>query len=163
MSKYNITQDKSRCIACLTCEIYCKKNKDIPEGNKARPCQIVILDKRKGSNIPREAYIYMACFHCDQPSCVASCPTGAMTKRPEDGIVYVDYSKCVGCKACMVACPWGAVQWNPELFKAQKCDLCMDRIDQGLKPVCVTVCTSGCLHFTDSDAVDNENDEFQRQ
>jgi Fe-S-cluster-containing dehydrogenase component len=163
VSKYNITQDKSRCIACLTCEIYCKKNKDIAEGNKARPCQIVILDKRKGSNIPREAYIYMACFHCDQPSCVASCPTGAMTKREKDGIVYVDYTKCVGCKACMVACPWGAVQWNPELFKAQKCDLCMDRIDQGLKPVCVTVCTSGCLHFTDSDSVDNENDETERQ
>jgi Fe-S-cluster-containing dehydrogenase component len=86
-----------------------------------------------------------------------------MTKREKDGIVYVDYSKCVGCKACMVACPWGAVQWNPELFKAQKCDLCMDRIDQGLKPVCVTVCTSGCLHFTDSDAVDNENDESEQQ
>jgi Fe-S-cluster-containing dehydrogenase component len=70
-----------------------------------------------------------------------------MQKRPEDGIVFVDHSLCVGCKTCMSACPWGAPQWNPELGKVDKCDLCYDRVDQGLKPACATVCSTHCIHF----------------
>jgi Fe-S-cluster-containing dehydrogenase component len=154
MSKYFLTQDKDRCIGCLSCEVYCQKNKDLPEG--PRLCQIVVMGKRKVRNLPREAYVYMGCFHCDNPVCVAACPTGAMTKREKDGVVYVDDDKCVGCAACVVACPWGAVQWNPKTEKATKCDLCKDRLDQGLKPVCATVCTTGCLEFH---AMDEEADE----
>jgi Fe-S-cluster-containing dehydrogenase component len=78
---------------------------------------------------------------------MAACPTGAMQKRPKDGIVYVDESLCVGCKSCITACPWGAPQWNPDTGKAVKCDYCMDRIDQGLRPACVTKCVTQCLHF----------------
>jgi Fe-S-cluster-containing dehydrogenase component len=70
-----------------------------------------------------------------------------MKKRPLDGIVYVDPLLCIGCKTCIAACPWGSVQWNPEKRQAVKCDFCMDRIDRGLKPACVTVCTSHCLEF----------------
>jgi Fe-S-cluster-containing dehydrogenase component len=89
----------------------------------------------------------MPCFHCEDPWCVAACPTGAMQKRAKDGIVFIDFDLCVGCKACITACPWGAPQWNPETGKAVKCDYCMDRVDQGLKPACVTVCTTHCLDF----------------
>jgi Fe-S-cluster-containing dehydrogenase component len=89
----------------------------------------------------------MPCFHCENPWCVAACPTGAMQKRPRDGIVFVDHSLCVGCKTCITACPWGAPQWNPEIGKVVKCDYCMDRVDKGLKPACVTVCTTHCLEF----------------
>jgi Fe-S-cluster-containing dehydrogenase component len=155
MSKYCITQDKNRCIACLSCEIFCEKNKGIPEENRVRLCQIVVVDKRKASNLPRDAYIYMGCFHCEKPYCVAACPTGAMQKRESDGIVFIDSEKCVGCKACMVACPWGAVQWNPLTAKVLKCDLCMDRLDKGLKPVCATICTTGCLTLSDMQAGEN--------
>ncbi|MBI4797494.1 MAG: 4Fe-4S binding protein [Desulfarculus sp.] len=154
MSKYYITQDKDRCIGCLSCEIYCKQNKQLPEG--PRLCQIVMLSKRKVAGVPREAYVYLGCFHCQNPVCVAACPTGAMQKREGDGIVSVDPELCVGCKACMVACPWGAVQWNAETEKVVKRDFCKDRVDQGLKPVCVTVCTTGCLSF-------NEMDEAQAE
>jgi Fe-S-cluster-containing dehydrogenase component len=149
MSKYNINQDKDRCIGCLSCEVYCKNNKQLPEG--PRLCQIVVLGKKKLKGLPREAYVYMGCFHCDNPVCVAACPTQAMHKRASDGIVMVDAEKCMGCKACLVACPWGAVQWNPETQKVTKCDYCVDRVEQGLKPVCVTVCTTGCLSFNDLD------------
>jgi NADPH-dependent glutamate synthase beta subunit-like oxidoreductase/Fe-S-cluster-containing dehydrogenase component len=70
-----------------------------------------------------------------------------MKKRQRDGIVYVDPLLCIGCKTCIAACPWGSVQWNPEKRQAVKCDFCMDRVDRGLKPACVTVCTSHCLEF----------------
>jgi Fe-S-cluster-containing dehydrogenase component len=70
-----------------------------------------------------------------------------MQKRAKDGIVFVDPSLCIGCKCCIAACPWGVPQWNPETGKVVKCDYCMDRIDQGLKPACVTGCLTQCLHF----------------
>ena len=143
MSQYSIIQDMDRCIGCLSCEVYCKENKQLPEG--PRLCQIAMLGRRVMRGLPREAYVYLGCFHCQNAACVAACPTRAMKKREADGIVYVEPDLCVGCKACMVACPWGAAQWNPVTEKAVKCDLCMDRIDQGLKPVCVTVCTTQCL------------------
>ncbi len=156
MNKYFINQDKNRCIACLSCEVYCEKNKNIPEEDRARLCQIVIVDKQKTASLPRDAYIYMGCFHCETPYCVAACPTSAMKKRDKDGIVYVEADKCVGCKACMVACPWGAVQWDPKTSKVQKCDLCKDRLDEGLKPVCVTICTTGCLSLGELQPSENE-------
>jgi Fe-S-cluster-containing dehydrogenase component len=99
--------------------------------------------------VPRAAYIFMSCFHCEKPWCVAACPTKAMQKRPEDGIVFVDQEICVGCKACIRACPWGAPQWHMEAKKVVKCDYCKDRVDQGLKPACVTICITGSLSFGD--------------
>jgi Fe-S-cluster-containing dehydrogenase component len=70
-----------------------------------------------------------------------------MQKRARDGIVFVESDLCVGCKACITACPWGTPQWNPQTGKAVKCDYCMDRVDQGLEPACVTKCVTKCLHF----------------
>jgi Fe-S-cluster-containing dehydrogenase component len=111
--------------------------------------QIIPVGPKKLNNMPRMSYIFMPCFHCQEPWCVAACPTGAMQKRPKDGIVFVDDALCVGCKACITACPWGTPQWNPETGKAVKCDYCMDRVDQGLEPACVTKCITKCLHFGD--------------
>ena len=150
MSQYSIIQDMDRCIGCLSCEVYCKENKQLPEG--PRLCQIVMFGRRVVRGLPREAYVYMGCFHCQNAACVAACPTRAMKKRESDGIVYVEPDLCVGCKACLVACPWGAAQWDPKSEKAVKCDLCKDRLDQGLKPVCVTVCTTQCLSVKEIEA-----------
>ena len=143
MSQYYLFQDTRKCIGCRACEVQCKVQKDLPIGPK--PCHIVEVGPKMIGGLPRASYIFMPCFHCDKPWCVAACPTNAMQQRSKDGIVFVDQEACVGCKACIRACPWGAPQWNPETKKVVKCDLCMDRLDQGLKPACVTTCTTHCL------------------
>ena len=145
MSKYFLFQDNKRCIGCFSCEVHCKANKKLPVG--PRPVQIIPVGPKLVKNLPRMSYVYMTCYHCENPWCVAACPTGAMQKRPKDGIVFVDGSICVGCKTCILACPWGAPQWNAETGTVVKCDYCMDRIDEGLEPACVTKCVTKCLHF----------------
>lgn len=151
MSKYFLLQDLHKCIGCHSCEIICKTNKSLPP--ETRPCQIITIGPRLVNGNPRASYVFMPCYHCENPWCVAACPTGAMQKRPQDGIVFVDHELCVGCKTCISACPWGAPQWHPELGKVVKCDYCMDRIDEGLKPACVTVCTTSCLHFEKAEKI----------
>lgn len=145
MSKHYLFQDSKRCIGCHSCEVACKSNKNLPVG--PRLCQIVTVGPKFVGPLPRTFFTFMPCFHCENPWCVAACPTGAMQKRPEDGIVFVDENLCVGCKTCMSACPWGAPQWNQETGKVVKCDYCKDRVDAGLKPACVAVCTTHCLYF----------------
>jgi len=145
MSKYYLSQDTKKCIGCHSCEVACKSNKDLPVGPKL--CEIITVGPVFIGGLPKAGYTFMPCFHCEDPWCVAACPTGAMQKRDKDGIVFVDPALCVGCKTCMSACPWGAPQWNPETGKAVKCDFCMDRLDKGLEPACVTVCTTKCLQF----------------
>ncbi len=87
-----------------------------------------------------------------------------MRRRDQDGIVYVFEKDCVGCKACITACPWSVPQWNPETGKVGKCDLCMDRIDQGLEPACVSKCTTGCLSFsTPAEASQTTRQAFAEQ
>jgi DMSO reductase iron-sulfur subunit len=151
MSKYYLFQDVKNCIGCHSCEVACKSNKDLPLG--PRVCQVVTIGPRMVDYVPKAAYIFMPCFHCEDPWCVAACPTGAMQKRAKDGIVFVDHDLCVGCKTCMSACPWGAPQWNSDIGKVVKCDYCKDRIDEGLKPACATVCTTHCLHFGKTDEI----------
>jgi len=149
MSAYYLLQDIDKCIGCGTCEMQCKINKGIsPE---PRLCKVVSIGLKWVETVPRGYYVFMNCFHCENPLCVAVCPTHAMQKREKDGIVFIEEDRCVGCKLCIHACPWGAPQWNPETGKAVKCDLCKDRIDVGLLPDCVGACPTGCLSFGNID------------
>lgn len=155
MSKYYVTQDIEKCIGCKACEVHCKTKNN--SGKGAFFCKMMEVGPRmKSNNLPALDFVYMACFHCEKPWCVPVCPTGAMQRREKDGIVFVDQDLCVGCKACMTACPWGVPQWDGDLGKVGKCNLCMDRLDQGLEPACVTKCTTGCLSFVTPEQASNE-------
>ncbi len=145
MSKYIVTQDVADCIGCRACEVHCKDKNH--SGPGAFYCRMIEVTSNEGQ-VPSIAFVYLACFHCEKAWCVDACPTGAMRRRDQDGIVFVEPKSCVGCKACITACPWTVPQWNPETGKVEKCDLCKDRIDEGLQPACVTKCTTGCLTFT---------------
>ena len=145
MSKYLIVQDVKDCIGCRACEVHCKDKDN--SGPGVYNCRMIEVAHEESANF-RVNFVYLNCFHCKKPWCVDACPTGAMRQRQEDGIVWVEGSACVGCKACITACPWTVPQWNPDNGKVEKCDLCKDRIDEGLEPACVTKCTTGCLRFT---------------
>ena len=149
MSIYYLYQDQKKCIGCFSCTIACKSNKHILVGPK--PTDIITVGPKMIHGEPRASYVFMPCFHCENPWCVAACPTGAMQKRSQDGIVFIDSNLCVGCKSCMSACPWGSPQWNSGTGKVVKCDYCKDRVDAGLKPACVTICTTHCLHFENAE------------
>jgi len=150
MSKYYLLHDNSQCIECHACEVQCKVNKSLPVGPK--PCQVFTIGPQLEEKLPRATYVFVSCYHCKKPLCADACPIGAIQIRP-DGIVFINKADCAGCKACIPACPWGALQWDSEAEQAVKCDYCMDRIDQGLKPACVNICATQCLDFTVPDQI----------
>lgn len=145
MSEHYLLQDTKRCIGCGACEVACKSNKNLAVGPAL--CQNLQVGPRLIRGIPQVRFVFMPCFHCETPWCVMACPTRAMQKRVRDGIVFVDQNICIGCKACISACPWGAPQWDPDKGRMIKCDYCRDRLDRGQKPACVTKCTTQCLDF----------------
>jgi len=144
MNQYMIYLNTKCCIGCQGCEIHCKTNKNLPIGPIL--CEISHEPLKSIRGVPKTEFVFRSCYHCDDPFCVPVCPTSAMVKRA-DGIVYVDQEKCIGCMAFAEACPWRIPQLNPESKKAIKCDYCMDRIDNGLKPACVSKCTTHALKF----------------
>lgn len=150
MSTYGIVTDERRCISCKACEVHCKVKNAMPVGIRLG---VHFTDGPAAGpgSAPVYRTLFMPCFHCEEPECVDACPSGAMTRRETDGIVYIVADDCIGCGACMEACPWHIPQWSQDGDKAVKCDLCRDRIDAGLKPACVTGCTAHALSLVSQD------------
>lgn len=160
MSIYYLFHDRSRCIGCLSCQIHCKQNKGLTHP-APKPCQIFTFGPKIIQGKVKVANIFVSCFQCDNPWCVKSCPTGALYRRGEDGIVAIDRSLCIGCKSCIVACPFGAPQWDPSSHTVIKCDFCVDRLEKGLKPACVENCTTGCLYFGTMEDINTKLQELK--
>lgn len=144
MNTYLIYLNSKRCIGCHGCEVHCKTNKGLSAGPNL--CEISHAPPRSVRGVPRTEFQFRSCYHCADPQCVAVCPTFAMQKRV-DGIVFVDQEKCIGCMACQKACLWSIPQFNPLSGKATKCDYCLERVDRGLQPACVSKCTTHALKF----------------
>ncbi|MBI4300504.1 MAG: 4Fe-4S dicluster domain-containing protein [Chloroflexi bacterium] len=99
---------------------------------------------------PDLLFVTSACNHCKDPACLASCPVDAITKRAQDGVVLIDQDKCIGCRYCEWACPYGAPKYNASTKKVEKCTFCMQRVDKGLQPACVTTCVGRALSMVES-------------
>lgn len=128
--------DQSRCIGCHACTTACKAENEVPVGVSRTYVKYVDVGVFPQAS---RAFQVTRCNQCEDAPCVASCPTSAMHRR-DDGIVDFDKSICIGCKACIAACPYDAIFINPEDHSAEKCNFCAHRIDQGLEPACVSVC-----------------------
>lgn len=128
--------NQETCIGCHACSIACKMEHDVPLSvNRTYVKQVEV---GVYPEVSRQFQI-TRCNQCDDAPCVPICPVTAMFKRP-DGIVDFDREVCIGCKACMAACPYDAIYINPDVHSAEKCNFCAHRIDQGLEPACVIVC-----------------------
>ncbi|MFL6209521.1 MAG: 4Fe-4S dicluster domain-containing protein [Pyrinomonadaceae bacterium] len=128
--------DQTRCIGCHACTTACKSENDVPVSVTRTYVKHVDVGTYPQA---RRAHQVTRCNQCQHAPCVAACPTAAMFQRA-DGIVDFDKSICIGCKACMAACPYDAIFINPEDHSAEKCNFCAHRIDMGLEPACVVVC-----------------------
>ncbi len=133
--------DHTRCIGCHACSTACKSENEVPLSVNRTYVKYVDVGSFPTS---RRAFQVTRCNQCDNPPCVESCPTAAMYRRP-DGIVDFDKSICIGCKACIAACPYDAIFINPEDHSAEKCNFCAHRIDIGLEPACVVVCPTEAI------------------
>ena len=133
--------DHTRCIGCHACTTACKSENMVPLSVTRTYVKHVDIGEFPQT---RRAHQVTRCNQCAYAPCVTACPTTAMFKRA-DGIVDFDKSICIGCKACMAACPYDAIFINPEDHSAEKCNFCAHRIDVGLEPACVVVCPTEAI------------------
>lgn len=128
-----------RCTGCGACIIACKEEKNLPDG--------VWLRTRK-ENPHDWVFLTQLCNHCDKPACMAICPVKAYHKE-ENGLVIQDHSKCIGCRACIGACPWHVPSYSKDEKKVYKCDGCIARLNRGEKPACLEACPAQAIEFGD--------------
>ncbi|HEY0789399.1 MAG TPA: 4Fe-4S dicluster domain-containing protein, partial [Thermoanaerobaculia bacterium] len=128
--------DQTRCIGCHACSTACKSENEVPLGVNRTYVKYVDIGLFPAA---RRAFQVTRCNQCDDPPCATACPTAAMHQRP-DGIVDFDKSVCIGCRACIAACPYDAIFINPTDHSAEKCNFCAHRLEVGLEPACVVVC-----------------------
>lgn len=153
MAKYAFYFDGTRCTGCKTCEMACKDFKDLSVDaayRKVYETAFGATTRDSDGCIVNSCVSYtisMSCNHCDDPACTKACPTGAMHKDVETGLVSVDSSRCVGCGYCHMACPYNAPKIDRSKGHSVKCDGCADRVAAGEKPVCVESCPARALDF----------------
>lgn len=166
MARYGMVVDLKRCVGCNACTVACKSEHNTPTGILLTS----VLEKEMG-RFPHtnRVFVPVLCHHCDLPTCAQVCPTKATYKRT-DGVVMIDYAKCIGCCACIEHCPYhvrALVTDNRVVYPgssatfekpvhqpiparvATKCDLCFHRIEQGLPPACAEVCPTSARVFGD--------------
>ena len=144
---YGFVIDNRKCIGCHACSTACKSENEVPIGVYRTWVKYtekgVFPDTRRYFQVTR-------CNHCANPPCVHICPVTAMYQR-KDGIVEFDPARCIGCKACMQACPYDAIYIDPDSHTAAKCHYCAHRVDVGLEPACVVVCPEHAILAGDLD------------
>ena len=173
--KLGLVIDLDTCVGCHACAVACKEwnaagiagplTDEQPYGaepsgvwfNRVHSYELEALEGLD-DRAPQPAmtlHFPRSCLHCETPACVTVCPTGASYKRAEDGIVLVDEDKCIGCKLCSWACPYGAREYSEVEGVMKKCTLCVDRIYNELlpehmrQPACVQACPTRARHFGD--------------
>ncbi len=171
--RYGMVIGLWRCIGCNSCTVACRAEHGTPAGieyHKVKKYEVGKYPTAKMKFLP------MPCMHCEEPACLKVCPTGATYKR-DDGLVLIDDEKCIGCRYCVLACPYESRQFleviqnyygnNPtpyEMLKQKnfekgvvvKCDFCVDRLAEGHLPACVETCPAQARYFGNLDDPESE-------
>jgi Fe-S-cluster-containing dehydrogenase component/formate-dependent nitrite reductase membrane component NrfD len=147
MPNYGFAIDLRKCIGCHACTIACKAEHEIPIG--VNRCWVKTVEKGVFPDT-RRFFFPVLCNQCDEAPCVRICPTNALVKR-RDGIVDLHGDSCIGCRACMEACPYDQLFIDPDTRTAEKCNFCANRVENRLLPACVIVCPTECRIFGDLD------------
>lgn len=145
--KYAFVIDQRKCIGCHACTVACKSENEVPLG-KFRTW-VKYVDKGTFPKVRRH-FTVLRCNHCDAAPCVEICPVNALHKR-KDAIVDLDKDMCIGCRACMQACPYDAIYLNDDTGTAEKCHYCAHRTEIGLEPACVVVCPERAIIAGDTE------------
>jgi Fe-S-cluster-containing dehydrogenase component/formate-dependent nitrite reductase membrane component NrfD len=150
--RYGFVIDQRKCMGCHACSVACKSEHGVPLG--VHRTWVKYVEKGRFP-FTRRFFQVNRCNHCSRPPCVAICPVGAMFQR-KDGIVDFDSARCIGCKACMQACPYDGVYLDPASHTAAKCNYCVHRVERGLEPACVAMCPQHAIVAGDLDQPDSE-------
>ncbi|HWM22792.1 MAG TPA: 4Fe-4S dicluster domain-containing protein [Ilumatobacteraceae bacterium] len=147
MTRLGFVLASDSCIGCHACTVACKSEHDVPLG--VNRTWVKYIETGEFPDTAR-TFTVMRCNQCDDAPCISICPTRALYRAP-NGVVDFDDSRCIGCKACMNACPYDAIYINPETNTAHKCNFCNHRVEVGLEPACVTVCPTHAIITGDLD------------
>ncbi|HUJ28859.1 MAG TPA: 4Fe-4S dicluster domain-containing protein [Myxococcales bacterium] len=158
--------DLTRCIGCRSCQVSCKAwngnegEKTSASATYTNPPAIdehTFTQVRFVEHAAAWSFVKSQCMHCLDPACASACPPAALKKTAEGPVTY-DYDRCVGCRYCMMACPFGSIgyEWEKVAPRVRKCTFCVDRAAEGQKPACVKACPTGALTYGDRDKLLDE-------
>lgn len=147
MTRLGFLLDSDSCIGCHACTVACKSEHDVPIG--VNRTWVKYIETGNFPDVARKFNV-MRCNHCDDAPCMKICPTSALF-RADNGVVDFEDDNCIGCKACMNACPYDAIYINPATSTAHKCNFCNHRVEVGLEPSCVVVCPTQAIKVVDLD------------
>lgn len=162
MTQYGFFIDQSRCIGCHSCSVSCMQWHNIPPGT-IKWMRVYQWEKGIFPNT-RLHMLPVPCYHCEQPICMSACPNGAIYKEEKFGAVLVDPTKCQGTRKCWKACPYAVPQFQGDEpgTTMSKCNMCIERLEQGLTPICVLSCSMRALEFGPLDKLREKYGDLRR-
>lgn len=146
-----VTVDVARCLGCRSCEMACAVAHSLAKELYAAVASGEQPGSRVCVELGADRAVPLHCNHCEDAACLRVCPTGAIHREGDSGPVLSDDTRCVGCRMCVQACPFGVIALRRSGKGVLKCDLCGERLAEGLLPACVVACPTGALAFDNED------------